>query len=265
MRRLIQQVALRLYDTTPTQALLRTSLGRHVFESAYTRYKLLLEAPGVRRICRDVPADAWFVDVGANIGVLTIEFARSARGSGRVIAIEPEPVNFSRLVARVNQQGLAAKVFAHRAAATNGDGWANLEIHPEHPGDHRLSSNGGERVQSIRVDTLVHAAGDPKVGLLKIDVQGAEEQVLLGSRHTLRSSQPVVMVEIDERALSAFGSSGGRIVDLLSDFGYRIGVVQRRRLKLLSNADLRSSLSRAELGYLDVLALPAAHALTRGC
>jgi FkbM family methyltransferase len=256
MRRLIQLAALGAYRAAPTQALLRTRLGRRLFETSYATYKFHLEAPGLRALRQHLAPDAWVIDVGANIGIFTLEFARWVRGSGRVIAIEPEGANYRRLLERLGDSELGPLVLPHQAAATDRDGPVRLQVRPEHPGDHRLTDGAGIEIPGVRLDTLVGDAGYPVIGLLKIDVQGAEERVLLGARDTILRCRPVILIEIDEGALRDLGSSSARVLDLLGEHGYRLHVGDRHGVSRLAAGEVIAALQRAEFGYLDVIALP---------
>ena len=96
--RKLQDIALSFYRTSLVQQFLKTEPGRAIFEKAYLSYKEFFEARGVEALRKYIDRDCWVVDIGANIGFFTTKFASWSAGSGKVIAIEPEETNFTRLV-----------------------------------------------------------------------------------------------------------------------------------------------------------------------
>ena len=93
-------------------------------------------------------------------------------------------------------------------------------LNPDNPADHRIGS--GRRLTPAGLDTIFRSLACPPVGLLKIDVQGAESLVLSGAQETLERSHPAIFIEIDESALHQFGSSPEEIEQQLSRLGYRM-------------------------------------------
>lgn len=75
-----------------------------------------------------------FLDVGANIGYLTLLGAAAVGPEGTVLAIEPEPRNVSLLRANIWRNGARATVLP--LAAFSRTGFIPLVFSPSHPGDH---------------------------------------------------------------------------------------------------------------------------------
>lgn len=255
--RKLQGAALSLYRTSLVQRFLQTALGQVVFETAYLSYKEFFEARGIEALRRHVGRNDWIVDIGANIGFFTNKFASWLTGSGKVIAIEPEATNFSRLIRRLAKGGLTSRVIAINVAATDKDGPISLAINPVHPGDHRISQSGDVKVDGWRVDKIVEDQGSPKIGLIKIDVQGAEMLVLSGSIATVRRCKPAIFIELDDGALRQLGSSVTEILRWLDAEGYEFAQVSKfGKTTILSKSQL-DMLARDSAGtYFDILALP---------
>src|SRR5205823_4492379 len=85
---------------------LETAPGRRLFEASYQLYKDRLEAGPIRMLRPCVRPGTSVIDVGANIGFFTRQFAGWVSEGGRVIAVEPEAVNFARLQHAVTAAGL---------------------------------------------------------------------------------------------------------------------------------------------------------------
>jgi hypothetical protein len=77
----------------------------------------------------------------------------------------------------------------------------------------------------VEIDTLDHFAEEQKLsrnGLIKIDVEGFEMEVLKGAAETLRRFRPKLFVEMDDRNLQEQGSGAKELIAFLKGAGYRI-------------------------------------------
>lgn len=142
------------------------------------------------------PGDV-FLDVGANAGYLAAVAADCVIPTGRVHAFEPEPVHFARLqrLAALNP-GVAWEL--NSIAIGERDGVVDLFIHP-HSGWHTTvrGFRGDEatqcRVIQVPSRSLDSYAAEQKltgtsaIRLIKIDVEGAEAQVIAGAAELIRS------------------------------------------------------------------------------
>src|SRR5262249_7918982 len=160
-------------------------------------YKDRFEAGPVQLLRRWVRPKTIVVDIGANVGFFSLQFASWVTEGGRVIALEPESVNYAGLQRAVARAGLTAVVETIQAAAADVTGQSFLQLNPGHPGDHKLASTG-VAVAVTTLDDLLRTRGWPEVSLIKIDVQGAEAQVLAGARETLDRFRPVLFLEVED-------------------------------------------------------------------
>ena len=219
MRSAIQAGLLRMYQLIRWTGLLSTGPGDWAFRSAYTGYKRYLEAGHLEPLRLLIRPGTWVVDVGANLGFFTLTFAAWVRDGGRVIAIEPETVNYERLTRAVAGAGLSLLVDTVQAAAIEKSGLVGLIVNPRHPGDHRIG-DGGDPVPAVTIDDLLAARGSPPVSLIKIDVQGAESRVLAGAGATLEALHPALFIEVCDEALRMCDSSAERLLTDLYERGY---------------------------------------------
>lgn len=157
---------------------------------------------------RTVRAGDRVVDVGANIGVLTLAAARRVGPTGAVIAVEPHP----RTVAFLRENAadhLARNVTVHHAAAAAERG--ELRFSDRRSDDQNAVDPGGEiAVPARRLDELVPPG---PVALLKIDVEGFERFVLRGAAEVLSCTE-LVYLECDDRLTRRYGYTAS---DLLGD------------------------------------------------
>jgi FkbM family methyltransferase len=153
------------------------------------------------------PGDV-FVDVGANIGYFTVYAGLCVGNAGQVHAIEPAAENLRLLEANVSLNGLS-NVTVHSVAVSNRGGEAPLFRAGFNSGAHSMVQKDGltegPRVPVVRLDALL--AGERPPTLIKIDVQGAEFQVLESMTRLLTSPslRPAIVVEFSPMDLARHG------------------------------------------------------------
>jgi FkbM family methyltransferase len=256
MRDVLLNGFLWVYRVVFADGLLRYRWGQRVFFALYDGYKILFEAGPVARLQTYVPPGAFVVDVGANIGFFTLRFANWVGPKGRVIAIEPEGVNFAEMQRRIAAKGLTGRVTAHLAAADRAAGEVRLVVSRTNPGDHQLGQ-AGTPVQAVTIDQLVTAEQRPPA-LIKIDVQGAELRVLSGAQAVLERHRPVLFVELGPAALANFGTNVDEVLTLLARFDYVPHTLDSSGATPLTKPMLDALL--AQRGYIDLLFLAKAAA-----
>jgi len=230
-----------------------TPLGRRIFLAAYVTYKKLWE-PDLSHLRGLVRPGAWIVDIGANVGYFSRKFSAWVSGGGRVLAFEPAVENFKTLARIAAQPALIALLDCRQCLVADLDGELPLALNPDNPADHRIGGSG-IMTRCVRLDTVMAELTWPAVSLIKIDVQGAEARVLEGAREALARNRPVLLIEIDDRALEAFGSSPRAIEDLLAGLGYRMFAADERGFgRCLDSA--RAAEIRSRLGYADFVFVP---------
>jgi FkbM family methyltransferase len=256
MTLILQRLLLRVYKSWLIQAISATPIGRGTFESAYFFYKDWIEVPGADHLAAYVCKNEWVIDVGANIGFFTQKFASWVSDAGRVLAVEPEHLNYTRLLERMRHAGHAQVLIAREAAADVRDGTVFLAVNRDHPGDHSISDRSGMLVAARRIDSLVAELGSPLIGLIKIDTQGAELRVIAGALETIKRCKPVLVVEIDEGSLQALGTSAAQLIDTIVGLGYTFALLTRHGVEPLSVAELRFRIAKSPERYLDVVCRP---------
>ena len=168
-----------------------------------------------------LPAGGTVVDVGSNKGDFALIAARSMGPEGRVIAIEPEPEN-CRWIQRSVDLNEYTNVELHQLALSDVDGEAPLYL-GETSGRHALRP-GREEQESIMVrtrtlDSLLEDLGTGPPDMLKIDVEGAEVQVLAGAARTLMGSAPMwVLLDVHPNG----GVDPQAVADTLRAHGFEL-------------------------------------------
>ena len=172
-----------------------------------------------------------FVDVGANDGYYTLFAAQRVGSAGRVVAVEPssrERVNLKRNIARNRLDNVTVVPAALGSACGVADLRLAQGAHSGHNTLGKFAHDGvkAERFQRVDLETLdkvAHDLGLARVDMVKIDVEGAEASVIHGARHVLTTMRPIILLEINDGALRAQGTSGDALLSTLrSDFNYDI-------------------------------------------
>lgn len=140
------------------------------------------------------------VDVGANIGLLTVEAARRVAPSGRVYAFEPNPYVFSSLVNMVRLNGAQKAVINLQVALGDRKGLVEFAVSRDpSPAMARSGFSGqpGDAKVWVLVDRMDAQLGElERCSFVKIDVEGAEVAVLNGARELFARHSPIVSVEV---------------------------------------------------------------------
>ncbi len=253
MKTCVQSLLLRAYRLVVGTGLLSTRPGRALYEWFYDKYKTFIEAGDIGVLRPLVQPAQTVVDVGANVGFFTKRFASWVGAGGHVIAIEPEETNSQSLRRMVARHKIDPVVELVQAVADEKSGTARLQLNPFHPADHKIGEQGVP-VAAYSLDDLLAERHWPKVSLIKIDVQGAEERVLRGAQETLRRFHPALFIEIDEGALTAMHSSAERVFRLLAEHGYEAHQLEPGRISPVLPYEEARTRNRGR-GYADFLFL----------
>lgn len=146
---------------------------------------------------------ATFFDVGSNIGFFAVLAAREVGPIGTVHAFEAVPAIAEAIAANAGRNGLTNVVVHAVAVADRDDETAELML-ATHPGGATLSVadapddlSGHLEVPLVSLDRLVADGVCPPPDVVKIDVEGAEMQVLDGMSTLLAQYQPDLICELD--------------------------------------------------------------------
>jgi FkbM family methyltransferase len=249
MKKIIQLVLIKSYKYIFVGKIISSKYGRLLFEFLYFKYKIAFEASEIKTLKNYIPKGSVVIDVGANIGFFTIKFAEWVGSTGQVISIEPDKLNFDRLINNVEKNNFIDRVTFVNAAVSEKCGEVNFFINPFNPMDHRISENGF-KIISVTIDYLCSRVNYKNVKLIKIDVQGAENLVIKGAFLTIERFSPLLYIEIEYNEID-FNRAKSLISDLQS-FGYDIYSLNKDKLNLITNTDQVISIIK-EKGYADFL------------
>lgn len=153
--------------------------------------------PGARRILKSaVQPGGHAIDVGANIGLHTVALARAVGPAGRIDAFEPEPRLEHHLRKTLSVNGMS-NVHLHTIAAGAEVGEATFHVAATigHSSLYDLDEGATRQELSVTVKPLdAVIAEDARVDVIKIDVEGAELDVLEGAKRVIGSSPDIAIV-----------------------------------------------------------------------
>ena len=175
------------------------------------------------------------LDVGANVGALSLSMSHRVGQNGRVIAFEPGPLLFERLERNLDLSG-AHNVEAHQIGLSNKRGklfWSLEE--GDNAGNAMLSSSGGDTVVEVqRLDDCDFISGLQRIDFVKIDVEGMELEVIEGGISAIKRHHPMMLVETLFSGDAAQDEKIKTMFDLLGAVGYESWEIDT------SERDLRS-------------------------
>ena len=163
------------------------------------------------------------VDVGAHVGYYTLLAARAVGRRGRVIAVEPHPINAALLRENV-VRNRARNVQVIEAAAWSESARLMLEPSPEqNTGDNRIVRAGASG-DALEVDAVVldEVLADIDVGVVKVDAQGTDHLALAGMEQALRRCRPVLFVEFWPDGIRIFGDDPACVIASYQSLGFRL-------------------------------------------
>jgi FkbM family methyltransferase len=175
------------------------------------------------------------IDIGANIGYYTLLAATLVGEKGRVYAFEPDKGNLAFLQHNVELNQLKNITISPNAVSDR-EGDTTIYLSNVEAGEHSLikvPARKIDRTATIHTVTLDSVVNEP-VGLIKVDVEGAEVKVLTGAKNLLQKYHPVLVVECWEDGLKASGNTIEGLFSLLKASGYdRIDMIDEHENKLV--------------------------------
>jgi FkbM family methyltransferase len=193
--------------------------------------KMFSKEPGtVEWITKEMKPGDVFYDIGANIGVFSIQAARRVEPHGKVYAFEPHSANFARLVENVICNRLQEVVVSCNIPLHSAEGFAYFNYESTTPGTSNsqlssvLNESGGrssavmsELKYATSIDRLIEAGKIVPAQHVKIDIDGNEVEVLQGMIHMLQSPKRPCTLQVELN-----GHRNDEIVALMQDLGYRL-------------------------------------------
>jgi len=181
-----------------------------------------------------LPVGYSVIDAGAHIGYYALMAAHRLRqvGAGLVFAFEPHPINFADLQRNQQLNNMSNLILIQKAVADQTtqmrlfssplSGCHSLRQFPFH-------SNSYE-IECTTLDDFMDTHKEAKIGLIKLDVEGAELPALRGAQRLIERDKPYIIYEEAEDRDRAFGYEIKDLRSFLESLGYKIYPVQDRHI-----------------------------------
>jgi len=212
---------LRILVRNPRQSFIGRSLYLEgIWERKETQFLPSVVKPGMT-----------ILDIGADIGYYTLLFAKLV-GQGRVFSFEPIPkakwyLDYNiELNCLQNVRTLSFALFDKTGEVCLEDPFTKSKINLSKK---NISEN--DIIVEMKVyDDWKYEEGIDHLDLVKIDVEGAELNILKGMKDTLESDGPGLLIEVHPQQLESFGFSATDLIEFLQNFGYRFEPIDKTKL-----------------------------------
>jgi FkbM family methyltransferase len=193
--------------------------------------KMFSKEPGtIDWIAKEFKPGEVFYDIGANIGIFSIQAARGMGPNGKVYAFEPHSANFMRLVENISCNCLQEVVIPCNLPLYSREGFAYFNYDSTDPGssnsqlssslneaDSRRPAAMAELKYATSIDRLIESGTILPADHIKIDIDGKELDVLRGMINFLKSPQRPRTVQVELN-----GHGNDEIYGLMQGLGYRL-------------------------------------------
>ena len=178
------------------------------------------------------------VDVGANIGLHTLNMAKIVGNTGQVFAFEPDPSNFEILEKNVKINNYQNIILEQKAVGDK-NGRTTL-YQSDHPGMHRIfpqtkQAKGQVQVALTSLDKyFIDSNLADKINFIKIDVEGLEFSVLKGMKNILKNNKKIkILFEFAPKNTMEAGFTPIELLNYLTSHDFKLYCIDERTKKLL--------------------------------
>ncbi len=190
------------------------------------------------RVMREVRTGDHVAEVGASMGLYALAFAGRVGAAGHVTAFEPDPESASALEANISVNGWQDRVTVIRAAAGQSSGEVRFASARGQESRIETRSDIRDGVITVPMVTLDAALAGRRIDVIKIDVEGFEQQVLQGARIALtdeRRRPRAILVEVHPFAWADAGTTSASLLGLLDELGFRVEGMQGAPVSSISD------------------------------
>jgi len=137
-----------------------------------------------------------FIDLGADVGVVSALVNKHCNGINKIIALEPNPSVYS--VLKQNLLNISTKHYAFNQAISDFNGYGEFSFNSSQGSDHEghLINNTTGKTEVITLDSLIenNQITLEKNIAIKIDVEGQEKAVFLGAKITIQQAEKIIVL-----------------------------------------------------------------------
>jgi FkbM family methyltransferase len=203
------------------------------FIGSFVYFRGVFEEEIVAALAKVLKPGMTFIDIGANIGHHTCIGAELVGSSGRVLAIEPQASVRKRLLSNVELNRYSHVTVSSYAIGDKVKAAKLYHLYDANDGAATLGTVAGadfEEVQVVPMLQVTEKLGLASADVVKIDVEGAEYEVLRGAEGFFDKSPPsAIFVECIDEYLQRFGHRASDVIAWLHNRDYRVMALKRGR------------------------------------
>jgi FkbM family methyltransferase len=168
-------------------------------------------------------------DIGTNIGYVALKLAKEVGPTGKVYGFEPDVDNFKKAQHNISDLNPWAKNLIIDNSGF-GDKKGQFKLYAVDEGNNGMNQirndlSEGTRYSVINIEVLDDYIAERKIsppGLMKIDTEGYEMNIIKGGVKTIKEHKPVLFIEIDENNLKLQNNSARELVSFIKELKYTI-------------------------------------------
>ena len=200
----------------------------------------ICDPPMVETILDCLSQGATFIDVGCHVGYYTLIGRQKVGDEGSVYAFDPNPFTYSVLMNNIMLNGYK-NIYAYNCALSNKEGTSTLNIPVCDEGLSTLCSlknleteiqqskyKSSEVVHTVtkRLDNVFENLMENKIALIKLDVEGFEQEVIEGAMNFILNKKPLnIIFEVNKMVPNQKSNQMRNILNLLRPIGYESFII----------------------------------------
>lgn len=196
------------------------------------------------------------LDIGANVGLVSISLLKAQPKVDKIYAFEPLPDTFAKMKHNLELNGLPEKIYPVNVGMSDKAGTFDFYL----PGENEAASmqpnmdefymqesvdghyTGKKKMDKVdcqvtTVDKYVEENNIDHVNFIKIDVEGNERNVLVGGADVLKKYHPVVYCEMLRKHAARFGYHPNEIIDFMRKLNYSCYTFEDKLVKFEEMTD----------------------------
>ena len=186
------------------------------------------EHENIKLLLAIVKPDTVYFDIGANIGLMSIPILRSYP-TCTVISMEPSPNSLPFLIRTAEASEFRSRWHIVGKAAGNSIGSmqfftasADLGAYDGFQDTKRAGSTNEITIQVTTIDAEWESMQYPRVSMIKIDVEGAELEVLHGAYKCIQKELPYILIEWSAVNFDAYNCKTEDMLNFAASMEYRV-------------------------------------------
>jgi len=199
------------------------------------------EPLNTKMLASQLRKDMVCLDIGANIGYYTLLESKIVENNGKIIAIEPSPINFGQLQKNIEMEG-ATNIEVYNLAGGDKDGKIKFLLKKQSnlsrivSEDEIKPSDNIVEVPIRKLDSFLEERSLDKLDFLRMDVEGYELNIYDGIRNSIRKFSPSMQIEVHAQNL---GEKRTReLLEKLKEDGYETEYYIVRQIDIPTVGDM---------------------------